>query len=76
MFGLDDLLHLHHDAVSRQLLRSHEWQPDLLVKGLRGEGEAHMVVLLDGLSELVDDVCNTREYGELGWSAGSIQGDT
>ena len=30
-------------------------------KGPRGEGEAHTVVWLDGLGELVDDVCNTRE---------------
>ena len=42
--GLDDPVHLHHDAISRQLLRHHEWQPDLVVKGPRSEGEAHAVV--------------------------------
>ena len=41
-------------------------QPNLVVKGVRGEGEAHAVVQLDVLGELVDDVCNTREHGELG----------
>ena len=63
--GLDDSVHLHHDAVGCQLLRHHERQPDLVVKGPRGEDEAHTVVWLDGLGELVDDVFNTHECSEL-----------
>ena len=66
VIGLDDSVYLHHDAVACQLFQHHEWEPDLLVKGLRGEGEVHMVVRLDVLSELVDDVCNTLERGEIG----------
>ena len=54
--GLDDSVHLNHDAVGCQLLRRHEGEPDLVVVGLLGEGEPHPVVGLDGLGELVDDV--------------------
>ena len=54
--GLDDSVHRNHDAVGRQLLPHHEGEPDLMVEGLRGEGELHPVVGLDGLCELVDDV--------------------
>ena len=64
--GLDDPVHLNHEPVSRQLLGRHEGEPDLMVKGLWDEGEAHPVVGLDGLGDLVDDVWNTRERGELG----------
>ena len=42
--GLDDPVHLHHDTVGRQLLQHHERQSDLVVKGLRGDGELHTVV--------------------------------
>ena len=34
VIGLDNPVHLHHDVVGRQLLQHHEWQPDLMVKGL------------------------------------------
>ena len=73
--GLYDSDYLNHDTVGHQLLRHHEWQPYLVVKGLRGEGEVHMVVGLDGLCELVDDVCNTCEHGELGLGL-RVVGDT
>ena len=54
--GLDNSIYLNHDAVGRQLLQHNEGEPDLVVEGLRGEGEAHPVVGLDGLGEFVDDV--------------------
>ena len=53
---LNDSVYLHHDAVGCQLLQNHEREPDLVVKGLQGEGEPHAVMRLDVLGELVDDV--------------------
>ena len=66
VIGLDNSVHLHHDVVGRQLLWHHEWQPDLVVKGLRSECEVHAVARLDILGEVINDICNTRERGELG----------
>ena len=47
VIGLDDPINLHHDAVGCQLLWHHEQQPDLVVNGLRGDGESHAVVWLE-----------------------------
>ena len=72
---LDDPVHLNHDAVGCQLVRRHKGQPDFVVEGLRGEGEAYPVVGLDGLGEVVDDVWNTLECSELGLEI-RVVGDT